>query len=237
MFRQFEHRCGGRIGHRHIGAGRGFGGSFGGGSFGGGSFGGGFRGGGRGMRTARMLASGDLQLIVLLLLAEKSRHGYEIIKAVEEQSCGVYTPSPGMVYPALTYLEETDYAAAASEGTRKLYSITAAGSAHLSEHRATAEEVWNQLAAIGRKLAQFQRQYAEDEDAADRFGSGSGADAKNPDAKSPDANNQLRQMKHEFRALRDELKAALYEKINSSMEEKRRILDILRRAIGEIRGR
>jgi DNA-binding PadR family transcriptional regulator len=217
MFRQFEHRCGGRIGHRHLGAGGGFGGSLGGG----------FRRGGRGMRTARMLASGDLQLIILLLLGEKSRHGYEIIKAVEEQSSGVYTPSPGMVYPALTYLEETDYAAAASEGTRKLYSITAAGSAHLSEHRATAEEVWNQLAAIGRKLAQFQRQYAEDEDAADRFGSGSG----------PDANNQLRQMKHEFRALRDELKAALYEKINSSMEEKRRILDILRRAIGEIRGR
>ena len=52
-----------------------------------------------------MLASGDLQLIVLALLQEKPRHGYEIIKALEEHSSGLYTPSPGVVYPALTYLQ------------------------------------------------------------------------------------------------------------------------------------
>jgi len=51
------------------------------------------------MRTARVLGSGDLQLLILLLLSEKPRHGYEIIKAIEEHSSGVYTPSPGMVYP------------------------------------------------------------------------------------------------------------------------------------------
>lgn len=54
------------------------------------------------MRATKMLASGDLQLIILLLLSERPRYGYEIIKALEEQSCGIYTPSPGMVYPALT---------------------------------------------------------------------------------------------------------------------------------------
>ena len=129
------------------------------------------------MRTAKMLASGDLQLIILLLLSEKPRHGYEIIKAVEEHSSGVYTPSPGMVYPALTYLEEMGYAAAAVEGTKKLYSMSADGTEHLSKHHVAANEVWNQLAIFGRKLAHFRKQFAEDEDVADHFGSGSSAGA------------------------------------------------------------
>ena len=139
----YRHFGGGGHGrHRHFaGGGRGF--------FGG-AFGGGFRGGGPGMRTAKMLASGDLQLIILLLLSESPRHGYEIIKAVEEHSSGVYTPSPGMVYPALTYLEEMGYAAAAAEGTRKLYSITAEGTEHLSKNRGEANELWDRLAIFGR---------------------------------------------------------------------------------------
>src|ERR1700677_4587266 len=119
-------------------------------------FGPGFAGG-PGMRTAKMLASGDLQLIILLLLSQKPRHGYEIIKEVEEHSSGVYTPSPGMVYPALTYLEEMGYAAAAAEGTKKLYSITADGTEHLSKHHVAAVEVWNQLAIFGGKLAHFRK--------------------------------------------------------------------------------
>jgi len=179
------------------------------------------------MRTAKMLASGDLQLIILLLLTDRPRHGYEIIKAVEERSSGIYTPSPGMVYPALTYLEEMGYAVAAAAGTKKLYSITAEGSAHLAKNRDGANEVWDQLAAFGRRLAHFQRQFAEDEDVVDHFGSGSGGEAT----------DEWRQMKADFRGLRDELKAAIREKINSSMEEKRRVLEILRRAVEAIRGR
>ncbi len=213
-----NHFCAGREGDRRFGAG-GRGGWFRG------SFGGRFRGGGAGMRTAKMLASGDLQLIILLLLSEKPRHGYEIIKAVEEHSSGVYTPSPGMVYPALTYLEETGYTAAAVEGTKKLYSITDDGTAHLSKHRVATNEVWHQLAVFGRKLADFQRQFSEDEDVAEHFGSGAGTGAK----------NEWQQMKAEFRGLRDEMKGAIHEKIHSSMEEKRRVLDILRRAVEEIR--
>jgi DNA-binding PadR family transcriptional regulator len=220
MFPRIDHFCAERDGHGHFGRG-------GRGGFFGGSFGGGFRGGGPGMRTAKMLASGDLQLIILLLLREKPRHGYEIIKAVEEQSSGVYTPSPGMVYPALTYLEEMGYAAAAVEGTKKLYSITADGTGHLSKHHVAANDVWNQLAIFGRKLAHFRKQFAEDEDVADHFGSGSSAGAE----------GEWQQMKAEFRGLRDEMKAAIYEKLNSSMGEKRRVLDILRRAVDEIRGK
>jgi DNA-binding PadR family transcriptional regulator len=214
-----DHFCMGRDGHGHFGGGRG--------GFFGGRSGGGFRGGGSGMRTAKVLASGDLQLIILLLLGDKPRHGYEIIKAVEERSSGIYTPSPGMVYPALTYLEEMGYAAAAVEGTKKLYSITADGTAHLDEHRAAATEVWDQLAIFGRKLAHFQRQFAEDEDVVDHFGSG-------PSGEAPD---EWREMKAEFRGLRDELKAAIREKLNSSMQEKRRVLEILRRTVEAIRGK
>jgi DNA-binding PadR family transcriptional regulator len=206
-------------GHRHFGGGRS--------GFFGGRSGGGFRGGGPGMRTAKVLASADLQVIILLLLSDKPRHGYEIIKAVEERSSGIYTPSPGMVYPALTYLEEMGYAAAAAEGTKKLYSITAEGTGHLNEQRAAATEIWDQLAIFGRKLAHFQRQFAEDEDVVDHFGSGSSGEP-------PD---EWRQMKAEFRGLRDELKTAIREKLNSSMEEKRRVLEILRHAVDAIRGK
>jgi DNA-binding PadR family transcriptional regulator len=179
------------------------------------------------MRTARMLASGDLQLLILLLLNEKPRHGYAIIKAIEEHSSGVYSPSPGMVYPALTYLEETGYATASTEGTKRLYSITPEGSAHLAKNRTLADEIWTRLGMFGRKLAGMQRQYAEDEDVADHFGGGS----------SDAGRREWQQMKAEFLGLRAELKAAIYEKLNSSMEEKKRVLEILRRAVAEIRGK
>jgi len=218
MYRHHNPFCAGRGGHRHFGGGGRHG-------FSGGPFGGGFRGGG--MRTARMLASGDLQLLILLLLSEKPRHGYEIIKAIEEHSSGVYTPSPGMVYPALTYLEETGYAATTAEGTKKLYSITPAGSEHLSTNRGVADEVWSRLAQFGRKLAYWQRQYAEDEDVANHFGSGASGGAR----------SEWQQMKAEFLGLRDELKAAIYEKLNASIEEKKRVLQILRHTIDEIRGK
>src|SRR5271163_3190219 len=128
---------------------------------------GGFRGGfmgGPAMRAAKMLASGDLQLVILALLSEKPRHGYEIIKQVEEHSSGPYSPSPGMVYPGLTYLEEVGYAASEAEGTKKLYRITEIGTAYLNENRASVEETLDQLARFGRKLAEFQKEFAEHED-------------------------------------------------------------------------
>ena len=214
----------GRGGDHGPWGGRGRGGFFGGGHFGGG----GFPGGG-GMRTARVLTSDDLQLLILLLLSEKPRHGYEIIKALEEHSSRVYTPSPGMVYPALTYLEETNYAKASAEGTKKLFSITDEGIAHLAQNRATATDIWNRLALYGRKLAYFQRQYAEEEDVAEHFGSGADAGGS--------IRGEWQQLKEEFLGLRAELKAAIYEKLNSSVEEKKRVLKILRKTIDEIRGK
>src|SRR6185295_20142237 len=76
----------------------------------------GFRGGrgwgGGAWRVGKMLADGDLRVIVLALLEDSPRHGYDIIKALEERSHGIYSPSPGVVYPTLTFLEEAGYAAA-----------------------------------------------------------------------------------------------------------------------------
>jgi DNA-binding PadR family transcriptional regulator len=179
-------------------------------------------------RAARMLASSDLQLIILALLSEKPRHGYEVIKQIEEHSSGVYSPSPGMVYPALTYLEEMGYAASESEGTKRLYRITETGTEHLNKNRASVEETLEQLARFGRRFAQFQKQFAEEENEASAdIDSGPGGGIK----------PEWRQARREFRALRDDLRAALQEKLSASTEERNRVFAILRRAIDEIRGK
>jgi DNA-binding PadR family transcriptional regulator len=80
--------------------------------------------------------SGDLRFVLLALIAEKPSHGYELIKAVEEQLGGGYSPSPGVVYPTLTLLEELGYVTVeAQDGGKKLYSITDAGRAFLGENQ------------------------------------------------------------------------------------------------------
>src|ERR1700678_2822777 len=189
-------------------------------------FGAGFAGG-PGMRAAKMLASGDLQLIMLALLSEKPRYGYEIIKQVEEHSSGVYSPSPGMVYPALTYLEEVGYAASESEGTKKLYKITETGAAHLAKNRASVEETLDQLARFGKKMADFQKRYAEENQEREEAGSGA----------RPGIKAEWREAKQEFRDLRHDLKAAIIEKLDASPEERQRVFAILRKAIDEIRAK
>src|ERR1700741_1975696 len=80
--------------------------------------------GGDMMRAGRMLAQGDLRLLALALIAEQPRHGYEIIKVLEDKTEGWYAPSPGIVYPTLTYLEEAGYVTAQADGAKRLYNIT-----------------------------------------------------------------------------------------------------------------
>ncbi len=93
-----------------------------------------------GRRGGRVLDHGDLRLLALQLLQEKPRHGYEIIKAIEERLAGAYSPSPGVVYPTLTLLEELGHATvAASDGGRKLYAVTAEGTAWLDASRPALE--------------------------------------------------------------------------------------------------
>src|SRR5881397_3252688 len=135
--------------------------------------------GGRNFVAGRKLASGDLQLLILVLLEKKPRHGYEIIKALEEHSRGFYSPSPGMVYPALTYLEELGYAVVEAEGTKKLYRITDDGRRHLDERRAFAEAIFAQLRWVGSRMEHVRRAFegdnaasATDSDSTPRHGFG-----------------------------------------------------------------
>jgi len=115
-------------------------------------------------RFGRMVSSSDLQLIALALIAEQPRHGYEIIKLLEEKSEGAYSPSPGMVYPTLTYLEEADYVTAQADGAKKSYTITAGGRAYLAKNRDHVDTLLEQLAAIGKKAARFRRHFERPDD-------------------------------------------------------------------------
>lgn len=111
---------------------------FDGGDFG--DFGGGPQGphGRRGGRR-RMFESGQLRLVLLKLLQDQPRHGYDLIRAIEELTHGSYAPSPGIVYPTLTLLQDMGFIEeAAADGPRKAFAITAEGEAHLAEN---AEEV------------------------------------------------------------------------------------------------
>ena len=95
---------------------------------------------GRGGRLGRFFAHGDLRLIILHLIAEKPRHGYEIIKAIEDQVGGAYSPSPGVIYPTLTHLEELGHVTvSAGDGAKKLHAITAEGKAYLEAHRSALD--------------------------------------------------------------------------------------------------
>src|ERR1700743_4027123 len=103
----------------------------------------------RGRGPGRIFASTDLRFLNLALIAEKPRHGYELIKAIEEKLGGAYSPSPGIIYPMLTLLEETGLATVTNEGTRKLYSITEEGKQALEENRAAVEAIRQRMAAFG----------------------------------------------------------------------------------------
>jgi DNA-binding PadR family transcriptional regulator len=105
------------------------------------------RGKGWKARAGRIFEQGDLKYVILRLLAEKPRHGYEIIKELEDRFGGAYAPSPGTVYPTLTMLEDLGYARAMpEEGGRKIYAITDEGRKHLEEHSATVDDIFERIA-------------------------------------------------------------------------------------------
>ncbi|MET3592382.1 MULTISPECIES: PadR family transcriptional regulator [Mesorhizobium] len=208
------------FGHNHFGermfmhmAGR-FGGR--GGGFG--PFGHGMRGGGRGgpgdmFRAGRMLADGDLKLITLSLLAEAPRHGYDIIKALEERTSGIYSPSPGVVYPTLTFLEEAGYAVSSSEGNKKVFSITEAGRAHLEENRETIDNVLDHLERFGRKMAKARDWFGWSDDGED--GGRRGRHEKRDEKRD------------RFRALRHRLRAALGDIVDAPEDKQAEAISIL----------
>jgi DNA-binding PadR family transcriptional regulator len=105
--------------------------------------------GGRGRRPERIFDQGDLRFVILKLISEAPRHGYEIIKAIEEKVGGAYSPSPGVIYPTLTLLEELGYVTVESaEGGKKLYRITEAGDAELADRKTVVDGIFARMAAL-----------------------------------------------------------------------------------------
>ena len=100
-------------------------------------------------RGGRMFEQGDLRFVILSLLEEKPRHGYEIIKALEERFGGTYAPSPGVVYPTLQLLEDQGFAriVPGPEG-KKTYEITDAGRAHLAENRDMVDSIFDRVSKL-----------------------------------------------------------------------------------------
>lgn len=106
------------------------------------------RGEGRGGRR-RQFESAELRLVLLKLIADQPRHGYDMIRAVEELTGGAYAPSPGVVYPTLTMLEEMGHIEKTGvEGSRKAYSITAEGTAQLDSEEEAVQALFARLAAL-----------------------------------------------------------------------------------------
>lgn len=97
----------------------------------------------------RMFDQGDVRLVILKLISEKPSHGYEIIKAIEDRLGGAYAPSPGVVYPALTLLEEQGMIRVEStDGPRKLYAITPDGETLLERNRGLVDAIFGRIAEI-----------------------------------------------------------------------------------------
>ena len=106
----------------------------------------GWSGGRRGRRARRMFESGELRLVLLKLIADQPRHGYDLIRAIEDITGGEYAPSPGVVYPTLTLLQDMGLVEeAVGEGPRKPFQITEEGRAHLAEREEEVEALFERL--------------------------------------------------------------------------------------------
>jgi len=156
------HMHGGRHGHhRHHGfgprGGRGGGGDPFGmeGGFGSPDGGHDVRGGGRGGRARRMFDGAELRLVMLKLIGDAPRHGYELIRAVEELTGGAYAPSPGVVYPTLTLLEEMGLTAEQrTDDAKKRYAATDEGRSHLEERHEEVTALFAKLEHLGSRQEQ-----------------------------------------------------------------------------------
>ena len=192
----------------------GFGGP--GGGFGPGGWGG-FGNWGDNFRIGRMLASGDLRLIALYFIEQQPRHGYDLIKAIEDKTGGVYVPSPGVVYPALTFLEEAGYVTSTAEANKRLYTITEEGKAHLSDNRAAVESTLDHLGKLAERMRQFRAHWEE------------AGRERGPDR---DMNDVPPEVNEARRDLKDAIRQASR---NGDPGSQRRLAEILRRAAEEIR--
>jgi len=120
--------------------------------------------GGRGAGAGgRMLGQGGLKLIALALIAEQPRHGYDIIKVIEEKTDGSYAPSPGVIYPTLTFLEEAGHVTSQPDGAKKLYAVTDEGRAHLATSSVAADAAFEELKLVRQRPSTMHRRNCRSE--------------------------------------------------------------------------
>jgi DNA-binding PadR family transcriptional regulator len=100
-----------------------------------------------GERGGRPFDYGELRLLVLSMIEEQPRHGYELMRAIEERMGGSYSPSPGVIYPTLAWLEDMGYARVEASGGRKSYAITEEGKAFLTANRAAIDDMQTRMGA------------------------------------------------------------------------------------------
>ena len=110
-------------------------------------------GGRKQKRRSQMFESGEVKFVILRLLKEKPRHGYEVIKALEERFSGCYTPSAGTVYPTLQLLEDQGYVRVVEEGGKKVYHITPEGETFLENNRDAVEDIFDRVRDTVRDFA------------------------------------------------------------------------------------
>lgn len=178
-------------------------------------------------KIRRRFDGDDLRLLILHLIEAEPRHGYDIIKAVEALSDGAYSPSPGVVYPALTYLEEAGYAEGSTEANRKSYAITDEGRAHLDAHREELDAIIARLDHIGRRRRDARERF---ERKVVRIRRHLGEDvAEDVDVDIPD-------VIPEVNAARRALKQAIRGAIGEGEQAQRRLAKLLEKTAAEIRG-
>lgn len=186
------------------------------------------RGGGRGgfgfddeggLPRGRKLSSDDLQLLLLALIAERPSHGYELIKELETRSNGFYVPSPGMMYPALAYMEDQGHVTIEQEGNRKRYAPSDEGRAYLETNRERADAMLARLQQAAEKMARMRSALSSEE----------GGEGARDEAMRGGWIG-------EFHDARRALKQALHARDGAAEDEQRRIAAILARAAAEIEG-
>ncbi|SMQ85867.1 DNA-binding transcriptional regulator, PadR family [Devosia lucknowensis] len=196
------------------------------------------------MRVGRMLASGDLRLVALYFIEQQPRHGYDLIKAVEERSNSVYSPSPGIVYPALTYLEEAGFVTSAPDGNKKLYTITDEGRRHLEENREAVASTLDFLGRTGEQMSRFREfvkadwpfggePQAEDGNVPPHWGErGPGRGPRHEHEHDRPMHDAVPELEASRKVLKDAIKKAR----RGTEDQQRRAAEILRRAAAEVNG-
>ncbi|CAM4041505.1 PadR family transcriptional regulator [Bordetella bronchialis] len=174
----------------------------------------------QGWVRGRKFGAEDLQLMLLGILENKPSHGYELIKALGAMSSGFYTPSPGMIYPALTYLEEIGYATVELEGSKKRYHVADAGRAYLDQNRDRLALLFGKLKHVARRMEWMRRAWTGQ-----------------PMEAGPEGQDTVTGWVPELVQARQALKQALFRRDDADPAEQRRIAAILMRAVQEIDGK